>query len=72
MRCLKCGGDISHTQDEGVNETDYFECLDCNLGFNVNEFKLDGEEDEDELQQIVKEKLEKIKENKNENRKKNT
>ena len=40
MNCLKCGLNISHTQEEGVNGSDYYECLECGSGYNVTIGKL--------------------------------
>ena len=35
MNCLKCGINITDTLEEGVNGSNYYECLECDLGFNV-------------------------------------
>lgn len=35
MNCLKCGLNISDSLEDGVNGSDYYECRECWLGFNV-------------------------------------
>lgn len=35
MNCLKCGLNINDSLDAGVNGSDYYECQECRLGFNV-------------------------------------
>jgi len=41
MNCTKCGLNISDTLEEGVNGSDYYECSECGIGFNVKETKLE-------------------------------
>ena len=41
MNCIKCGLNISDSLEEGINGSDFYMCVECNLGFNVITSKLD-------------------------------
>ena len=41
MNCLKCGLNITDNHEEGVNDSDFYICEECHLGFNVIESQLD-------------------------------
>jgi DNA-directed RNA polymerase subunit RPC12/RpoP len=41
MNCLKCGKNITDSLESGVNDSDYYVCDECNLGFNVITSELD-------------------------------
>lgn len=43
MNCLNCGRNISDSEEDGVNGSQFFSCEDCKLGFNVVESKLEEE-----------------------------
>lgn len=46
MNCLKCGINISDSLEEGVNGSDYYECPECRIGYNVITTILDKEEED--------------------------
>ena len=43
MQCLKCGNNITDTCELGVNDSDFYVCDKCKLGFNVIISKLDDD-----------------------------
>lgn len=43
MNCLKCGINISDSLEEGVGGSDYYQCPECKLGFNVMTSKFEEE-----------------------------
>lgn len=44
MNCTRCNKNILDTIEEGVNGSDYYECSDCEIGFNVIESNLKDKE----------------------------